>query len=218
MISDRLKLLRNKLNMNQKEFAKLIDISYSSYNNYEIGRRNLSIELALSIKKSSKCRIEWLLEGEGEMFIEEEAEAPETIDKTFGETVEIAFIGGVSCGEPLEIPNLQDETVPVPSYFIKGNPKNYHVGIANGNSMEPEIKHGDWLLLKQCKDWEQANGKVVAVIIGGEVTLKKLEKHDKAKILILKPFNSDYRNIIITEETEEDIKLEGILQMQIRKY
>ena len=49
---ERLKETRKKAGLTQKQIAKLIGISKSSYGHYEIGRRNLPVEIAKDIGKA----------------------------------------------------------------------------------------------------------------------------------------------------------------------
>lgn len=49
---ERLKKTRKKAGLTQKQIAKLIGISKSSYGHYEIGRRKLPVEIAKDIGKA----------------------------------------------------------------------------------------------------------------------------------------------------------------------
>lgn len=54
---ERLKETRKKAGLTQKQIAKLIGISKSSYGHYEIGRRKLPVEIAKDIGKA--LNINW---------------------------------------------------------------------------------------------------------------------------------------------------------------
>lgn len=54
---ERLKETRKKAGLTQKQIAKLIGISKSSYGHYEIGRRKLPVEIAKNIGKA--LNINW---------------------------------------------------------------------------------------------------------------------------------------------------------------
>lgn len=49
---DRLREVRKDAGLTQKQIAKLIGISKSSYGHYEIGRRKLPVEIAKDIGKA----------------------------------------------------------------------------------------------------------------------------------------------------------------------
>lgn len=49
---EKLKEIRKKAGLTQKQIAKVIGISKSSYGHYEIGRRKLPVEIAKDIGKA----------------------------------------------------------------------------------------------------------------------------------------------------------------------
>lgn len=55
--STRLRILREKTNLTQKEFANLIKMPYTTYNGYEIGKREPDINQFVSIlnHRCNKC-------------------------------------------------------------------------------------------------------------------------------------------------------------------
>jgi len=69
MIGKRLKTLRLQLNMTQKKFGELIGVKHAIYNHYENDIRNPSLKVISSIAKSTNCNTNWLLTGEGPMFL-----------------------------------------------------------------------------------------------------------------------------------------------------
>ena len=70
-VMERLKTLRNALNLSQKEFAKKIFISTSHYSCLESGHRKIKDIILDSISKTYNANKEWLLSGKGEMFFAE---------------------------------------------------------------------------------------------------------------------------------------------------
>lgn len=67
-LGERITILRNYKNMNQKEFSEFIECPRSSLSEIENGKRSPNIELIVGI--SNRCKeinIDWLLTGEGEM-------------------------------------------------------------------------------------------------------------------------------------------------------
>ena len=66
---------------------------------------------------------------------------------------------------------------------------------AKGNSMEPEIREGDYLLIAPNRRPE--NGNIVLAKIGDEVTVKKFYKHPKH--IVLQPLNLDHEPIFIND-------------------
>ena len=71
-IGFRLQLVRKKLNLLQKDFAKTLDISNASLSEMEAGNAKPRFELIYNITKKFKVNINYLLHGEGEIFLADE--------------------------------------------------------------------------------------------------------------------------------------------------
>ncbi len=71
MLTKRLKALRNKLKLNQKDFANFLELNRSTYAHYELNKRQLPVKLLIKISTATKCNIDWLLTGKGDMFVAE---------------------------------------------------------------------------------------------------------------------------------------------------
>lgn len=67
-MDNRLKQLRRALNMTQDEFSKKIGLARNSVANYEIGRREPTNSIIVSICREFDVNEEWLRTGQGEMF------------------------------------------------------------------------------------------------------------------------------------------------------
>lgn len=69
-MEERIKIIRKELGLTQEEFAKRIGLVRSSIAKYEIGKREPTNAIILSICKEFNVREEWLRNGEGEMHKE----------------------------------------------------------------------------------------------------------------------------------------------------
>ena len=69
-IPSRIKTVRQKLNMTQDEFAKMIDCSKSQLTSVEVGRVNPSNQWIAKLARSANVNISWLLSGKGDIFTE----------------------------------------------------------------------------------------------------------------------------------------------------
>lgn len=69
-MQSRIKELRKALDMTQEEFGSKIGLVRNSIANYEIGRREPTNSVILSICREFNVSEEWLRNGNGEMFIE----------------------------------------------------------------------------------------------------------------------------------------------------
>jgi len=69
MIGKRLQEFRKTLGITQKEFAKLFGVSEITIRRYELGKTKLDVDFILQLKERFNLNPNWLLTGEGEMFI-----------------------------------------------------------------------------------------------------------------------------------------------------
>ncbi|MDE3995467.1 helix-turn-helix domain-containing protein [Glaesserella parasuis] len=68
-ISERLKNVMNANNLNIKAFSEVTEIPYRSIQNYLRDEREPNVEALLKIRRSLNVNINWLLTGEGGIFI-----------------------------------------------------------------------------------------------------------------------------------------------------
>lgn len=69
-IGDRVSELRKALGLSQEEFGSKLGLVRSAISSYEGGRRNLSEQSIKSICREFNVNYNWLISGDGEMFIE----------------------------------------------------------------------------------------------------------------------------------------------------
>jgi transcriptional regulator with XRE-family HTH domain len=72
MIGERIKMLRKRLNMSQKKFSEMLDVSLITLQRYEKGEREPSSDFLINLKNKFNVNINWLLTGQGKMFLEED--------------------------------------------------------------------------------------------------------------------------------------------------
>lgn len=70
-INERIKVLRNELNLTQTEFADRLGLSQNAIARYESGDRNPGGQTIKSICREFNVNVLWLENGEGEMFLPE---------------------------------------------------------------------------------------------------------------------------------------------------
>ena len=76
----RLQMIRKKLNLLQKDFAKSLDISNASLSEMEAGNAKPRFELIHNITSKFKVNINYLLHGEGELFLPDEISRQSGLD------------------------------------------------------------------------------------------------------------------------------------------
>lgn len=68
-MKDRLKQIRLKLGYNLIQMAETLQIEPNTYKGYEYKTKNLPCDFLIQLIKKLNVNINWLLIGEGEMFI-----------------------------------------------------------------------------------------------------------------------------------------------------
>ena len=215
-IRDRLLFLIRELRLNKKQFAESIEITPGNLGDwFNLNKKSLPSSAALrKIVKVHMVNLNWLINGEGEVFFK--VVHPKK-SKRITRYVRLPIVSPVSCGTPLEITEQEPEGyVYIDEDKLHANLKNYIGFLAEGDSMEPEIKDKDVVVLKLHSTWEDANDKIAAVRIYDEVTLKHVHVDHSKKLIILKPYNKDYDPIVIKERATKDTELIGIAIMSIR--
>ena len=71
-VGKRLKEIRSYFHISQKDFATKYGISQQALSRYEMGKSYISDEIKKSLAKEFGININWLLTGEGKMFLKEE--------------------------------------------------------------------------------------------------------------------------------------------------
>ncbi|WP_270367697.1 LexA family protein [Limosilactobacillus fermentum] len=112
--------------------------------------------------------------------------------KPVNETIKIPLLGTIACGDPI----LADENIAgylsEPTDFLPSG-KLFYLR-AKGQSMEPTIKDGSLVLIRQQPDVE--DGEIAAILFmdDNEATLKRIKR--AGPTVILMPDNREYEPII----------------------
>ena len=165
--AQRLKSRRKALELSQKQLSEFTEISAKTIQNYEYGDNPKGPNL-VRLSRALNCSIDWLLLGSGWGSEDSEQEHDELI-----------YLPKVlprlnSADEPLE---KSQKMYAFRHDWIKqkGNPSQMILMEVSGNSMSPEIKDGDTVLI----DRSQADiyvGKIYAVSIRQEITVRYVDR------------------------------------------
>lgn len=115
--------------------------------------------------------------------------------KPVNETIKIPLLGTIACGDPI----LADENIAgylsEPTDFLPSG--NLFYLRAKGQSMEPTIKDGSLVLIRQQPDVE--DGEIAAILFmdDDEATLKRIKR--AGPTVILMPDNREYEPIIASD-------------------
>lgn len=186
---ERLKELRTSKKISQEELGKIVNTTKQTISNYETGKRNADYEMLEALADTFNVDIDYLLGKTDKTTI-----FPSNISNLIylNKARKIPILGTIACGSPTWAEENYE------GYFIADSTIKADFALkCKGDSMiEAEIYDGDLVFLKKTSDVE--NGKIAAVLIGNEATLKKVVKADN--IVILQPCNSDtntYKPILL---------------------
>lgn len=187
--------LREKNNLTQEEFGKIVGVSGKAVSTWEKGTR---IPRMGAIQKMADYF------GIKKSDIIGDTEPTNSIPPGFlplPDTYKVPLVGRIACGQPITAEENIEDYLDVP----KGKHVDFCL-ICEGDSMiDAGISDGDVVYIRKQPDVE--NGQIAAVRIGNEATLKRVYKYpDK---LILQPANTAYPPLSYTGAELEDVQIEG---------
>lgn len=123
-------------------------------------------------------------------------EQPTNIEPISPRVIRIPILGEIACGEPLYVEeNFSGYKEEIADFVPKGN---MFYLVANGDSMEPTIPNGAYVMVREQPTVE--TGEIAAVLVNGntEATLKRVKK--QSGIVLLVPDNPRHEPIIVSKE------------------
>ncbi len=188
---EKIKLLRTDRNMSQEEFASLLGTSKQVISRYELGQTTPKIGVAAEWCKILSVNLDSMLDDSKGVY-------DSAITHTHSKGVKIPVLGQVVAGLPLEaIQDILDYEEISPDMAETGN---FFALQIKGDSMEPRIKAGDVVIVRQQSDVE--SGQIAIVLVNGdEATCKKYVKHENGISLV--SFNAAYPPMFYTPEEIE---------------
>lgn len=133
-----------------------------------------------------------------------EAEPTETVDNIYKlDKIKLPMLGKVACGEPIYADEERE------SYVMVGTDIKADFCLqCQGDSMiNARIHDGDIVFVKKTDIVE--NGAIAVVIIDDEATLKRFFYYREQNLVILKPENPKYQDIILTGEQLNQVRVIG---------
>lgn len=162
---DRIRLLRNKLGYSQEQLA--LKVGYAdktSIAKIEAGKVDLPQSKIIAFANALNTSTSFLMDGS-----EDHASTQST-----RKGVVIPVLGSVAAGIPIEAIEYVIDTEEIPQEMAATG-KFFGLKI-KGNSMEPRIKDGDIVIVRQQEDAESGDI-VIACVNGDEATCKRLRKY-----------------------------------------
>lgn len=181
---ERLKELRERAGLSQDALASELNKSKSLISMYESGKRIPPYETQELIADFFNVGLDYLM-GRENVYLTLNTSKPQRIP----------VLGSVPAGIPLEaIEDIVDyEEIPE---SMARNGEFFGLRV-NGESMVPVFNDGDTVIIQK-QDSADTGDYIVAMINGGEATLKKLKRFDEGIILI--PNNPEFFPVTYTND------------------
>lgn len=206
---DVLTQLRQERNISQRYLSEQLGLSHGTIGMYENGKREPNYEILESIADYFNVDMNYLL---GKTLVRNSYRELGTTDNddylSFDnifriEKKKLPFLGYIACGEPI----FADEDRE--SYMMVGMDIKADFCLkCKGDSMiNARINDGDIVFIR--KQDIVANGEIAAIIIEDEATLKRFYYYKDQNMVILKPENSKYEDIVLMNEQLEKVKVLG---------
>lgn len=181
---NRIKNLREELNMTQQELADKLDGAKSSVAMYEKGDRKPSLEILIKLSEIFNCSIDYIL-------CKSDIRNLKNISDSNDSLFLIPVLGKIAAGQPILAEEYIEGYLPVDPnvYGLKTSNDLFYLRVS-GQSMNLKIKNGDYALIR--KQDTADDGDIIVAIVNSddEATLKRYKKLNE-QFVLLEPMSSD---------------------------
>lgn len=194
----RLKQLREQRGFSQKEFAAEMDLPYTTYNSYETGKRAPDFDMLSRFADYFHVSVDYLLG----------RDAPSESDETVSGLIavkkkKIPVLGEIACGKPIFADEDREVYVSVTDELVCD-----YALIAKGDSMLPRIHDGDLVFIREMPVVD--NGRIAAVLIENEATLKRVFFYPEKQKLMLVSDNPAWEPFLYVGEELQTVRILGL--------
>ena len=204
----RLRLAMSNANIKAQELAEKSGVSKNSISQYVNGTHAPSNKSAGKMGPVLRVNPVWLMGFDAPM--------PEKFFRMSHSTARIPVYGSVSAGNGTLADGNIEGYVDIPEDMAKHG--EYFGLKVKGDSMEPDIKDGDTVIVRKTEDVPADGKTVVAIVNGDEGFCKRLAKY--AEGLCLSSNNSNYPPRIFTAEQVRQlpVRIVGVVERLIRDF
>lgn len=186
-VGSKIKDLREKHGMDQQTLAEKLDTSRVTISRYESGARKANQDVLFKLAKLFNVNINYFFPS-----IENE------VSINLNNFKRVPLVGEIACGTPI----LAEQNIEgyVPMYFKNNNKNDSFFALkCKGNSMNPTLKDGDTVFIKQQPTVE--DGEIAAVLVDDETaaTLKRV-KHLNDQVLLMPDNTEGFTPIVLDKE------------------
>lgn len=214
MFTDIIKSLRQSRGLNKRQMSELLEMPYTTYNNYEIGTREPNSEVLKKISGLFGVSVDYLIGNT--KFADREVTL--LSPKIASDITVFPVIGTIAAGyNEIAVENWSGETVEVPTSYLKGRKKEeFFVLSVHGDSMYPLYMNGDKVLVLKQSTLNRS-GEIGAILYNGDnATLKKVEYVEGEDWMKLIPINPAYQPTTIEGSDLEQCRVLGVPRVLIR--
>ena len=201
------------LGLTQEEIARRFGVSKQAVNSLLTGRKPFGKQNAIKWANEFGLNAAWLLTGEGEMVKQSTKEVAE-----FSEYGTPVYDVDATCGDISRPVLFADEHI-IGHVNLPNLSPNSAIIRANGDSMEPHIKDGDWIAVRQVFNFNEIfYGQVYLVITDENRLLKYLRRdEDEQHYVILRSENERYDDIRLAKSSIRHLFIvENVLSLKIK--
>ena len=197
----RLAQIRKEKNFSQQKLADTLGVSRSTVAMWETGPNQPDSDMLLRISALFRVSVDYLLGG-----TDDPAPAASFSDIPNVRQVrkrQIPVLGEIACGKPIFADEQRDVYVSVTEELVCD-----YALIAKGDSMLPRIRDGDLVFIREMP--VVPNGKIAAVLIDDEATLKRVFFDAENRKLMLIPDNPAYEPFMYVGEELQTVRIMGL--------
>lgn len=189
MFTEKIKDLRQSRGLNKRQMAEILELPYTTYNNYEIGAREANSDVLKKISKIFGVSVDYLIDNSEFVFGNINLTAPQITE----DNVEFPVIGDVAAGfDKIAVEDWTGDKIQIPASYLKGRNKDeFFVLRIKGDSMYPEYRDGDKVVVLKQNAVDYSGQIAVAIYGDNNGTIKKIEY--KKDCINLVPINPQYR-------------------------
>ena len=195
---ERLKEARVKAGITQHEIAEALNINRTTYNKYENGASKPTPETLSRIADYFHVSVDYLLGRDTP------SESADTVPGLIAvKKKKIPVLGEIACGKPIFADEDREVYVSVSEEIVCD-----YALIAKGDSMLPRIHDGDLVFIREMPVVE--NGRIAAVLIEDEATLKRVFFYPEKQKLMLVSDNPAWEPFLYVGEELQTVRILGL--------
>lgn len=194
MISETIKQIRKTHYLNQTEFANRIGVTQGAVSQWENGLTRPNLDQLRAISAAFNMSVD-------DIVAQLNDEPRRELDVINIRRGAVPILGTIACGQ-----RITPDTTPEGYADLPDGIRADFVLRCKGDSMEPTLKDGDIVLIREQPEVE--NGQIAAVNVNGETTLKRVYFRGDGLHLIAD--NPGYQPIFIPAYSEEEIIIHGL--------